>query len=58
MTKGGPVLSFCISLFLFSMFRVTHFKFLKNVEERTLDSSFDTEGEISSHFIARTHERA
>jgi len=59
--KGGPVLSFCISLFLFSMFRVTHFKFLKNVKRElwTLSrASFNTEGEILSHFIARTHERA
>ena len=41
------------------MFRVTHFKFLKNVEERTLDSRLLTRRErfrlISSH--ARTSAR-
>ena len=58
--RRGPV--FVSLFFSLSMFRVTNFKFLKNVEERTLDSlslaSFNTEGEILSHFIARTHERA
>ena len=34
-TGGGQFLYLSFSL---SMFRVTNFKFLKNVEERTLDS--------------------